>query len=110
MQALVDTRRDPGATVVTVSGDIDVSCIDALLDVLMRAMRRLEPHLLLDLSGVTFLDCAGLTALIQAHRHAENCHGSLRVIAVSDQVNRIIELTGPHDLCRWPALKSAARR
>ncbi len=100
MRALANAQCGLGGTVVTISGEIDIGCSKELLDMLVRAMRRHDPHLMLDLSGVTFFDCAGLTVLLRARRRAENHDGSLRVVAASDQVRRVIDLTGLQDLFR----------
>ena len=54
-------------------------------------------RLLLDVSGVSFMDCAGLRALLTTRRRAELRGGFMRLIAVSRAVRRIIELTGAHE-------------
>jgi hypothetical protein len=47
-------------TVVAVSGEIDVCMEGPVQQVLLRIMRERGARLLLDLSGVSFMDCAGL--------------------------------------------------
>ena len=49
---------------------------------------------MLDLSGVSFMDCAGLRTLLATRRRAELRGGRMRLIAASAAVRRIIELTG----------------
>lgn len=46
-------------TIVWVNGDVDFNTADAFQDMLLRVMRRHSPWLLVDLSGVSFMDCAG---------------------------------------------------
>ena len=60
-------------------------------------MREYGARLLLDVSGVSFMDCAGLRALLTTRRRAELRGGFMRLIAVSRAVRRIIELTGAHE-------------
>jgi anti-anti-sigma factor len=48
-------------------------------------------------SGVSFMDCAGLRALLATGRRAEIRGGFLRLIATSAAVGRIIELTGAQE-------------
>ncbi len=48
-------------------------------------------------SGVSFMDCAGLRALLTTRRRAELRGGFLRLIAVSRAVRQVIELTGAHE-------------
>jgi hypothetical protein len=60
-------------------------------------MRRHSASLLLDLSGVSFMDCAGLRALLLTQRRAGMRGGSVSLIAESPAVRRIIDLLGVRD-------------
>jgi anti-anti-sigma regulatory factor len=60
-------------------------------------MREGGARLLLDVSGVSFMDCAGLRVLLTTRRNAELRGGFMRLIAVSRAVRRIMELTGAHE-------------
>jgi anti-anti-sigma factor len=85
-------------TIVRVGGEVDVSVSDPLQDLLLRIMRTHSPFLLLDLSGVSFMDCAGVRVLLLSQRRAELRGGSLRLIAASAAVRRIIDLVGMRDI------------
>ena len=80
-----------------VSGEVDVCTEAPLQQALLRIMREHGARLLLDVSGVSFMDCAGLRALLTTRRRAELRGGFMRLIAVSRAVRRIIELTGAHE-------------
>jgi anti-anti-sigma factor len=54
-------------TVVRVEGDVDISTAPALRSLLAHAGP--EAAVLVDLSRVTFMDCSGLSALLQARAH-----------------------------------------
>ena len=97
MGLTLDVRRGDDGIVVAVSGEVDV-CTEALLQqALLRIMDEHGARLLLDVSGVSFMDCAGLRALLTTRRRAELHGGFIRLIAVSRAVRRIIELTGAHE-------------
>src|SRR6185503_12437443 len=66
-------------------------------EMMLRVMRRRSPSLLLDLSGVSFMDCAGLRALLMTQRLAAMRGGSVCLIAESPAVRRIIDLLGVRD-------------
>jgi anti-anti-sigma factor len=83
--------------VVAVSGEVDVCTEGSLQRVLLRIMRERGARLLLDVSGVSFMDCAGLRALLTTRRRAERRGGFMRLVAASAEVRRIIELTGAHE-------------
>ena len=46
------------------------------------------------LSGVPFIDSAGLAELVRAMKHCREGGGDLRIVAPSDPVRIILELTG----------------
>ena len=58
------------SAVVWVIGDVDTNAAEVFRDMMLRVMRRHSPSLLLDLSGVSFMDCAGLRALLLTRRLA----------------------------------------
>ena len=51
-------------------GDVDTNVAEVFGDMMLSVMRRHSPSLLLDLSGVSFMDCAGLRALLMTRRLA----------------------------------------
>ncbi len=58
-------------------------------------------RLLLDMGGVTFLSCAGLSALLAAERRARRGGGWLRLTGADKGVTcRVLELTGTHTVLR----------
>jgi len=92
-------RVRPGGSgaVVRIEGEIDVCVADRLQELLLRIMQAHAPRLLLDLSAVSFMDCAGLRALVLTLGHAELCGGPMHLIAASAMVRKIITLTGAED-------------
>jgi anti-sigma B factor antagonist len=90
----IEVRSDPSGTRARLEGDIDISVAGSVQEILLQAIRAHGPRLLLDLSGVSFLDCAGLRALLLTRRRVELRGGTLQLIAVSPSVRRILRLTG----------------
>ena len=87
-----------GGAVVWASGDVDTNAAETFQGMMQLVMRRHSPSLLLDLSGVSFMDCAGLRALLLTQRRAGMRGGSVSLIAESPAVRRIIDLLGVRDL------------
>ena len=79
---------------VEICGEIDVYSAPALRDELLRVIRHCGPQLVLDLAGVTFIDCAGVSALLATRRRARLEDGSVEVIRASERVRRLISLLG----------------
>jgi anti-anti-sigma factor len=86
------------SAVVWASGDVDTNVAEVFRDMMLRVMRRHSPSLLLDLSGVSFMDCAGLRALLLTQRRPGMRGGSVSLIAESPAVRRIIDLLGVRDV------------
>ena len=80
--------------VVGVSGEIDIASAPKLREELLGALRRHGARLALDLDGVTFMDCAGINALLAARRHARLEGGWVRVARASRRARKILMLTG----------------
>jgi anti-anti-sigma factor len=87
-------RSRAGHVIVDIAGDIDMNSSPWLEDSLLRFLRIGGTCLLADLSGVTFLDCAGLRMLITTCRTAELQASALRFTNLSPQVRRLADLTG----------------
>ena len=102
-----------GILVLTVTGEIDMASAVALSAALTAAVDRTtgEPHVL-DLTSVTFLGSAGLSALVNATMQAEQRGEPLRIVVGSSRsVIRPIQLTGLDGVLRlYPSVADATRR
>ena len=103
----LEVSVQPGA-IVAVSGEIDIQYGPQLRDQLLSIIRRHGARLALDLSGVTFIDCAGINVLLAARRRAHLEDGWLRVIGASPRVQRVLALTRLHHVLMPTALPDAA--
>ena len=74
---------------VRVSGEVDVQSADELRGHLRMAGDS-HRRVVLDLSGVTFLDSAGLGALVGAHRAITERGGTLEVAGAHGVVRQVI--------------------
>ena len=69
--------RDDGAhVVVTLRGELDIANAADLGAVLSEAVAR-NPHVIADLSDLTFIDCASLGVLVRARTRAREAGGDL---------------------------------
>lgn len=90
-EVAIDTRVDAaGVPLIAVTGELDSSNV-ASLDAAIASITAERPQrLILDLSGLRFMDSAGISVLIGAAAKVEAVH--LR--NPSPAVRRVIELTG----------------
>jgi anti-anti-sigma factor len=73
-------------------GELDMATADGLIG-LLRATADSDDPIVLDFSGVQFMDSSGLRALLQAAR-SEDC-GPVVVKDPSPQVRRLLEISIP---------------
>jgi anti-sigma B factor antagonist len=85
---------------VTVHGEVDSTTAPGLRDCLLEALSRPAPGPVeVDLSRVTFLDSAGLSALATAHRAAVTAGRELRIrCGTARAVVRPLQITGLWDV------------
>jgi anti-sigma B factor antagonist len=85
-----------GILVLTVTGEIDMNNASALRDAVNDGIDRTQGEpCILDLTTVTFLGSAGLTALLQATTHARQRREPLRIVVDHNRpVIRPIQVTG----------------
>jgi len=81
-----------GALVVRVSGDLDLATSPGLSEALEAAPT--ARHVVIDLTGCTFLDSSGVRALAQAVRTIAEGERRVDVVAGSPGVRRVLEITG----------------
>ena len=80
--------------VVAVTGECDMTSAADLRESLLGVLGRQSARLVLDLSGLQFLDCAGARSLVAASRRATLLGGALAVAAPADPVARLLQVTG----------------
>jgi anti-anti-sigma factor len=86
-------RGDPVPT-VEVAEELDLDSGPYLHEQLRSIMRTHGAYLAIDLTGVTFIDCSGVNALLASGRDARRLGGWMRVAGASPCVRRLIEITG----------------
>ncbi|MFJ9542810.1 STAS domain-containing protein [Streptomyces sp. NPDC101225] len=83
-----------GITVLGLRGEVDYQSVGALT----RAMPAPDPadgrRVVVDMSGVTFMDSSGVNALIAAHQAMQGPQGWLRLAGVRGAVLRTVQLVG----------------
>jgi anti-anti-sigma factor len=85
------------AILVSATGEIDMSTVDVLEGELTMA-REEGSTVLLDLSGVTFIDSTGLHLLLEASHSSAVSDWGFFVVRPSEAVQRLVEVSGTADL------------
>lgn len=96
----VEVQSHDGATVIAVSGELDLASSPALQEELDRVAESDSEVLIIDLRELDFMDSTGLSVLVRAHQRAEEQGRELAMVKGSQQVQRLLSLTGVADRLR----------
>jgi anti-sigma B factor antagonist len=93
----VTVRQQEGCAVVELVGDLDLYTGPALHNALHTLVStHTAPQVILDISGLEFLDSSGLGVLIAALRRIRSAGGSLRLAGGRGPVADVLTITGLH--------------
>ncbi|MFC4116147.1 STAS domain-containing protein [Nonomuraea zeae] len=91
---ILTSRHLAGATLISVSGEVDTTTSAELECYIDQVRRRLDEHLIVDVSRLTFMDSSGLAVLLAAAALAR-VHGvALHVAGLQPSPARLLEITG----------------
>jgi anti-sigma B factor antagonist len=101
MHVVYEIEEGTNIAVVTMRGELDAHDAPRLRGLLAEAVEQLasdpgrgERRLVLDLTGVAFLDSTVLGTLIGALRRIREAEGAMRVVLPETPARRIFDITG----------------
>lgn len=89
---LVESVAD-GCAVLAVSGEVDVFSAPAFRDRMMELLSA-DPMLVVDLTGLAFIDSTGLGVLVSGRNRALEHGGAVAFACTSDRVLKLLRITG----------------
>ncbi len=90
----VEVRNEGRASVIAVSGELDLASSAALEAELTRVTDSSVDQVIVDLRELEFMDSTGLGTLVKAHQRAEEAGQRFVLIRGPQQVQRLLSLTG----------------
>jgi anti-anti-sigma factor len=98
----LDTRLEGPVAVIAARGELDLASGGPLADELSRAADTLgAAAVLLDLSGITFMDSSGLRAVVAADRTMREQGLRFALVRGGDPVHRVFDITRMTERLRW---------
>jgi anti-sigma B factor antagonist len=85
-------NRPASSATVVLDGEIDIATGPAVRRSLMAAIRGGNVHLAVDMSGVAFIDAAGIGVLVDAANRARKAGGGLSLLAPSWPVRQLLDI------------------
>ena len=88
-----DRREEQGALIVSFEGEVDLEHSPKAREVLLESVGQ-EKRVLVDLSGVTYIDSSGIACLVEALQVARNYNADLaliytRLLKISTTANQL---------------------
>ena len=78
--------------VVAITGDVDLESSPKLRDFLKPKSAQKTPKLLLDFSGVNYIDSSGLATLIEYFQAVQGFGGKMALASLSPRVKNVFEI------------------
>ncbi len=80
--------------VLKLPAEIDLTIADAVREALLSVLNAGALGLVVDMTGTTFCDSAGITALVRAARRADANGATMRLAVTASPVLRVLTLVG----------------
>ena len=80
--------------VVRLPAEIDLTGSDAVREALLAVLNQAALALIVDMTGTTFCDSSGITALVRAARRATATGATIRLVVTAQPVLRVLSLVG----------------
>jgi anti-sigma B factor antagonist len=96
----ITRSNEDGSVVLALAGELDVISAPELAEQLEALAADASPRVLLDLSGLSFVDSAGVSVLVKARHAAEESGRRLILRNATEQVHQVFSVLG---LASWLA-------
>jgi len=90
----IRVESDADATIISLYGELDLASANAFETAVRHAEGADTNSILLDLSGLDFIDSSGLAILVRAAIRSRQDSNRLALLRGRDQVQRLLEVTG----------------
>lgn len=94
----VSSRQAGGSAEIMLRGELDLGDAGNVTQTVREALRGRVSGVELDVRELTFVDSAGLQALLDCREAARDAGAKFRIVGASDPVRRMVSLAGLDDL------------
>jgi anti-anti-sigma factor len=94
MQLQIERSDEPGWTIISPAGEIDLATVSQLEETLAPFVTAADRDIAVDLTRVTFMDSTGLRALLAANQSLAPSAHRLVLIVAGGPVDRLLDISG----------------
>jgi anti-sigma B factor antagonist len=91
---LIEITQLPGATFVTLGGELDSATAPVLRDRLAEEMADLTGDLIIDMAGLGFVDSSGIALFVALHNSLKSNGQRLVLVGPTTMARRVLTITG----------------
>jgi anti-sigma B factor antagonist len=102
--------QTPKPDVIALAGEIDLAKAPAIRAALAPVLDAQPPLLLVDMSGVGFIDSSGIALLVEAYQRQQEHGGRFGLFALRDHVLDVFQITSLDTILGVFPDEAAARR
>jgi anti-sigma B factor antagonist len=85
---------------IEVEGEVDLATVDELQHAIDAVFVDSDEHLVVDLTGSSFLDSTGLKALVMSNRKFDEAGRSFAIAVSAGPISRLVDLSGVNTTIR----------
>ncbi|MDX1932911.1 MAG: STAS domain-containing protein [Capsulimonadales bacterium] len=91
---VVETRLVNGSPVLDLTGEVDSYNSPKLRDKMIALIDEISPNIIVNLTGVDYIDSTGLGTLVAGLKRATEKGGGIRIICPNEQIFKVFHITG----------------
>lgn len=100
MNMNVEIKQSNSCIEVLVSGEIDAYTAPRLKDVISPLANQEQVEMVINLSGVSFMDSTGLGMLVGLFKTVKSHNGKFTILGLSHRLRRLFDITGLAEIIR----------
>lgn len=85
---------------IEVEGEVDLATVDTLQQAIDAVLEDSKEHLVVDLTGSSFMDSTGLKALVMSNRRFDEAGRSFAIAVSAGPISRLVDLSGVNTTIR----------
>ena len=89
----LDLRENQGVSILVMAGQLVVGADEQFREAIDTLLAADRVQILLDLTGVDYIDSAGIGELVASHRTVERFGGALKILRPGDRILETLTLT-----------------
>ncbi|OXS74576.1 anti-sigma factor antagonist [Domibacillus enclensis] len=98
MNITIDVQEQAQQTTINLAGEIDAYTAPKLRETAFPYTEKQGADIVIDLSGVTYMDSTGLGVFVGLFKSLNANNGTLKLTGLSDRLKRLFDITGLADI------------